>query len=255
MSRRAPRPPSALTPEQRERFDSEPGLAEEAARAALQILGRACFRHLEWEEMMAIAAIGVMEATVSFDPACGSSYRTWAFFKGVHRVLDAAREEAEQHGKTRALVRATVLTYFAQASTSIDLGFETEASLTDKLHDFTDPVLALAMLEVAASRSSAGGEDEIAEREAAERAGDALREVLAELPPDDRRMIDLHFVERIPLTQVAAVMGGDKVSYWVFVRRFHEVMAALRRGLERRGIAEAPPWMEGISGNALGPAG
>ena len=47
-------------------------------------------------------------------------------------------------------------------------------------------------------------------------------------------------------------MGVDNRGYHTFVRRFHEVAAAVRKGLERRGITERPPWIEEVSGHALG---
>lgn len=253
MSPSAP-PPPPLTPAQRALFEKEPGLAEEAAEAGRRALGTASFLHLSWEEMVSIATIGALEATVTWNPTAGSSYRTWGFFAALHAVLDAGRVEHQRYAKTRALLRASAMAFFAQAEVGIDLGVDTEASLTDKLHGFSNSVVGLAMLEVAAARPTTGGEDEVAELEAAARAGDALREVLPEVGSDERRMLELRFGEQRPLTEVAAVMGVDARGYRTFVRRFHAVVAALREGLEKRGIRELPPWREAVSGRALAEA-
>jgi hypothetical protein len=89
------------------------------------------------------------------------------------------------------------------------------------------------------------------EFEAAAVAGDALRAVLPPEGSDERRMLEMHFVERVPLTEVAAAMGVDDSGYRTFVRRFHELLASLRDGLYRRGIMEIPAWREDLSGHAL----
>jgi DNA-directed RNA polymerase specialized sigma24 family protein len=251
MSRPARPGPAELTPAQRALFDGEPGLAEEAALAALKGAGEARFRHLAWEEMVSIASVAAMEATATFDPATGEPYRTWGFFAAVHAVLESWREEGRQYAKARALIRASAMVYFGRASASVDIGFETDGTLTAKLHSFTNPVLGLALEEVAALVPTAGGEDGAAEMLAAARAGEALRAVLPAEGSEERRMLEMHFAQRMPLTEVAAAMGVEGSKYRTFVRRFHEVLASLRDGLRKRGIAEMPSWREGVSGRAL----
>jgi DNA-directed RNA polymerase specialized sigma24 family protein len=251
VSRGAGRPPPKLTPAQRKLFDDEPGLAEEAVGAVFKELGAASFRQFSWEEMVSIATLGALEATATFDPAAGTTYRTWGFFAAVHKVLQSRRQDHTQYAKAKALLYANALLYFGSASAGIALGVDTDASLWGKLHGFTNPVLGLALLEVAAHEPTVGGEHEIVEREAAARAGDALRQVLSGLGSDERTMIEMHFGERKPLTEVAAAMGVDKQGYRTFVRRFHEVLATLREGLARRGMREMPPWREDASGRAL----
>jgi len=248
-------PPPPLTPAQRALFESEPNLAEEAAAAARKTLGAVRFRHLSWEDLVSIAAVGAMEATATFNPATGSSYRTWGFFAAVHAVIDAGRTEHERHAKTRALLRASAMVYFAQAQAAVEIGVDTDASLTDKLHGFSNPVLGLALLEVAAAKPTTGGEGEAVEIEAAARAGDALREALPESGSDERTMIEMRFGKQMPLTEVAAAMGVDERGYRTFVRRFHAAVAAVREGLRQRGIRELPPWREGVSGRALAEVG
>ena len=66
-------------------------------------------------------------------------------------------------------------------------------------------------------------------------------------------MIDMHFVQGLPLTKVAEAMGVDKSKYWTFWRRFHALMASLREGMEARGIERRPAWREDVSGSGLTP--
>jgi hypothetical protein len=249
-------PPTALTPAQRVLFASEPGLPAEAVTAALKGMGERRFRHLPREDMLATAALAAMEAAVTFDPARGLEYRSWAFFAAMHAVMMTGREEHARYARATAMIHAGVLMYFGQASVPADVGFETESSLAEKLHNYTSPVVGLALMELAASRPTSGGEDEEIERLAAARAGAALRAVLPAEGSEERRWLDLHFGQRLPLTQVAAAMGVDTAAgYRTFVRRFHAVLASLREGLERRGIRELPPWRADVSGHALGDGG
>ena len=252
MSRAIVPPAPALTPEQRGRFDDEPGLAEEAVAAALSAMGPARFRHLSRDELLSIASIGAMEAATTFDPTRGDTYRTWGFFAALHAVLEGAREEQRRYAKVIALIRASAMVYFAETDVGVEVGVDTEASVKEKLHGFTNPLLGLALAAVAAAKPETGGQDELIEREAAARAGDALREVLQDLTADERRMIELRFVEEKTLAEVAAAMGVHARGYRTFVRRYHELLASLREGLSARGIREMPPWIEEVSGHTLG---
>jgi DNA-directed RNA polymerase specialized sigma24 family protein len=200
LSRRSspPPPPPPLTPEQRALFESEPDLAEAAVAAAIKDLGKEGFRHLSRDEMLSIATIGAMEAATTFDPASRAKYRTWAFFRALHAVLNASSRERRRHAKTNALLRANVTAYSGRATAEVEIGVDTDASLVDKLHGFSDPVLGLALLEVAAFKPSAGGDDEV---EAAALAGDALRDVLPPVGSAERRMLEMHFAEKMPLSE------------------------------------------------------
>jgi RNA polymerase sigma factor (sigma-70 family) len=252
MSRRAAPPSRALTPEQLALFKSEPLVPEEAVAATLKGMGAALFRHLEREDLRSIATIAVMESTASYDPARGSTYRTWAFFAAVNALLQNGRAEHQRHAKARALVRASVLMYLGRSSLGVDIGVETEETLTAKLHSYTNPVVVLALKEVAAMKPTTGGEDEVGELETAARAGDALREALSHCGAEERRVLEMHFRDGIPLTEVAAALGVDASGYRTFVRRFHDALAALREALAKRGIRERPPWREEVAGEVLG---
>jgi DNA-directed RNA polymerase specialized sigma subunit len=250
VSLRVVPPPSPLTPAQRALFDSEPDLAADAADAAYRELGGACFRHLSRAEMLSIATIAAMEATVTFDPALvGAKYRPWAFFRAMGAVLNAAKREGMQYGKTNALIRAHMMTHFGRATAEVESD-DTDESLTDKLHDFSNPVLGLALAAVAAG-TPAGDVDEVAEVEVAAMAGEALRVVLPPVGSAERRMLEMYFVERKSLAQVATAMGVDERRHKTFARRFDQVLASLRAGLLARGICEMPPWQEDMSGRAL----
>lgn len=198
---------------------------------------------------------------------CGSSFLTaglvflagglvfittgWAFFAAVHALIESVREENKRYARQMTMLRARVLSYFAETDVGVELGVDTEATIAEKLHGMTDPVLGLALAEIATAKTTTGGEDERVELEAAALAGDALRQVLPPAGSEERRMLEMHFVEQRPLTEVAAAMGVDAHGYSSFVRRFHGVLASLRDGLAKRGIKERPPWREEVSGHVL----
>jgi RNA polymerase sigma factor (sigma-70 family) len=245
--------PGPLTPEQRALFDSEPSVAADAAAAACKELGGPGFRHLERDEMLSIATIAAMDAARTFDPALGAArYRAWAFFSAFERVIDAARRDGVQYKKARALVQAHAMAYLRRATVAeVEIGVDTDESLTDKLHDFSNPMLGVAVAAVAAG-TPAGDVDEAAEVEAAAMAGEALRAALPPVGSDERQMLEMHFVRRMSLGQVAAAMGVGERQYCTFTRRFDRALASIRAGLLQRGVYEMPPWRVDVSGRALG---
>jgi len=245
-------PGAPLTPEQRRLFDSEPELPTQAAAAAIKGAGRAAFRHLAFAEMVSIATIGAMEATQVYDPAEGTSYRKYAFFAAVLAVLGEVRREKKGHAKMRAMLRASAMVYFTEVDVDVEIGVDTDESLVAKLNGFSNTILGLAVSHVATMAVPGSfEEDELGEREAAAQAGEALRALLPAPGSAERTVIDLYFVQGLPLTKVAEAMGIDKPRYQTFRRRFHELMASLREGMEARGIDGRAPWREDISGHAL----
>jgi DNA-directed RNA polymerase specialized sigma24 family protein len=241
-----------LTPAELALFQSEPGLPAQAAKEASKAAGMKVFDYLKPGDLAAIAAVGALEATRTYDPAGETPYRAWAYFNAVRAVLDAARWENRAHAKIRALLRASACVYFAGAPVGVDVGFETDASLLEKLHGFTNPVLGLAIAYVATLEPETGGEDEVIAVETAARTGDALRELLPAPGTVQRQVIDLHFVQGLSLAQVAEVLGYEKSAYTTFWRNFQALMSWLRTGLVARGINQRPAWREEVSGRVLG---
>jgi RNA polymerase sigma factor (sigma-70 family) len=67
----------------------------------------------------------------------------------------------------------------------------------------------------------------------------ALESALARLDPRDRLLIKLRFEDDLPMPEVATNLGFP--TRFHAYRRLKEVLGALRRVLERRGIGEAAP--------------
>jgi RNA polymerase sigma factor (sigma-70 family) len=251
MSPRAVPRATGLTPAQWDLYNGEPDLPTKVAAAAVKAMGEVAFRHLSWDDLSQIAAVGVLEATASFDPTRGGEYERYAFFSALGVVLDSARTEHERYTKARALVRASALIYFRDTQLVMEIGCETEESITAKLHGYTSTTVARAMLEVASMKPTTGGVEEAEERRAAARAGEALRAVMPAPGSVERRVLEMHFGLGMPLTEIAAEMGVDGTGYRTFVRRFHDVLEGMGEGLAARGIRERPAWMQGVSGRAL----
>ncbi len=64
-------------------------------------------------------------------------------------------------------------------------------------------------------------------------------------------MLVMHFTENRDLKEIARAFGVDQHGYRTFLRRFHAVLASIRKGLAKRGFEEMPPWHEEVSGRAL----
>ncbi len=173
----------------------------------------------------------------------------------MHAVLHAGRDERARYVKEKALLRATVLQHFATTGEEIELGWDTDEEIRSKLHGFNDSVLGVAVKIVASMDPAESDRDEVAEHEMAARATDALREVMPAPGSPERTMIELRFAKQMPLKDVAQVLGVAPSGYSTFTRRFAEVLARIRGALLRRGITELPPWLDDVSGQALGDDG
>jgi DNA-directed RNA polymerase specialized sigma subunit len=246
---------SRLTPAQRALFDSEPGIAYEAADAAWKAAGPQRWRHLTFDEVVSIATIGALEATATYDSDEALTYRCWAFFSAVHAVFHAGRDERARYVKEKALLRATVLQHYARTGENFEIGWDTEEEIAGKIHGFSDTVVDVAAKIVASMEPAERAVDEVVERETAAAAGDALRELMPEPGSPERAMLEMRFTQHMPLTQVAEAMGVAPSGYSTFVRGFHKLLAKIRAGLKARGITEMPPWLEDVSGQALGDSG
>jgi RNA polymerase sigma factor (sigma-70 family) len=68
----------------------------------------------------------------------------------------------------------------------------------------------------------------------AARTAHALREVLETLPTDDRLLLRMCFEQNLPLASIARVLHLEQKPLY---RRREQVLAALRRALERQGVS------------------
>ncbi len=246
--------PPTLTPRQRARFDEVADVPEKAVPAAIKHYGRRTFRHLSDKAMLSTAVVAVMEAAASYNPTKGSTYRGWAFFSAIRALLEEARDESKRYGRVVAVLRAGLMVHAAQVDERIEIGVDGVDELTAKLHRASDGFYARALLELSASDPPvvSDAEEDRALHEAAVWAGEVLRKALAAFNPPQRTVLHQHFAERKPLTEIAAQMGVPAPRYSTFVRRFHELIAAVGVRLRELGMIELPPWSSELSGTALG---
>lgn len=79
------------------------------------------------------------------------------------------------------------------------------------------------------------------------RVRDSLASALAELPEQDRRMLELHFARGLRISRIGHLFGLKQSSTY---RRMHRILRVLRRKLEARGVGPDGllPAMPGIEG-------
>ena len=65
----------------------------------------------------------------------------------------------------------------------------------------------------------------------------ALHDAVAALPPDEARVVHLHYVEQLPLRQIAEQLG---VSHSTVKRLHRRARTQLRRALASRGVTSFP---------------
>jgi len=79
------------------------------------------------------------------------------------------------------------------------------------------------------------------------RVRDSLASALAELPEEDRRILELHFARGLRISRIGHLLGLRQSSTY---RRMHRILRVLRRKLEARGVSPDGllPAMPGIEG-------
>jgi DNA-directed RNA polymerase specialized sigma subunit len=174
---------------------------------------------------------------------------------GLAVEAEEARDEHKHYGRVLAVLRAGLTIHAVHVDERIEIGVDGVDELTAKLDRAGDGFYARALLELAASDPPvvSDAEEDLALHEAAMWAGDVLRKALASFDDAQRNVLALRFTKRKSLREIATQMGVPPPRYSTFVRRFHDLIAAVGVCLRELGMIDLPPWSSDLSGTALGP--
>jgi RNA polymerase sigma factor for flagellar operon FliA len=208
------------SPEVLSRFHGHLDLVEVIARQLARELGHA----VEFEDLRAMGQQGLLEAARRFDENRGVSFRRYANYRVRGAMLDGVRKSAplprRAHERVRALEAALLVAEAAsedavpsQGPPSVD-PVAAEQKLTEHLADMAT-AMALGLLstpvrgdegEVTALDMSLSPEAAVAEAELRKLVVDAL----ADLPDDERALVQRHYLEGERFDHVAASLGLSK---------------------------------------------
>jgi RNA polymerase sigma factor for flagellar operon FliA len=175
--------------------------------------------HVSYDDLVAMASVGLTEAASRFDPAVGASFKTFAWYRVQGAILDGLRRETALPRAVWARIvalRATASYLEAQAERAAAAKDKAQAATTaDKLREVkaalgairTMYTVSIHQLEPDSFRSTAAPADDALARE---RQKKALTAALEELPEKERALMHKHYVEGKSLLDAGAELGMSK---------------------------------------------
>jgi RNA polymerase sigma factor for flagellar operon FliA len=189
-----------------------------ARRAATLYYGRVR-AHISYDELVAIASVGLTEAANRYDPSLGASFKTFAWYRVQGAIVDGLRKETALPRSVWARIvalRATASYLEAQADRANAAKNQAEAATTaDKLRDVKAALGAIrtmytVSLNEVAPDSLVANEARPEDTLMRERQKKALVAALEELPEKERALMHKHYVEGKTLLDAGAELGMSK---------------------------------------------
>ncbi|WP_437894166.1 sigma-70 family RNA polymerase sigma factor [Sorangium sp. So ce124] len=234
-----------LSAEQRRLVESDPELGRRAVGAIVKRYGMV----MSPDEMLQEAALAVVLAAQSYDPALGPFGR-WAFYKACHAILDAAKVGGK-HEALRRKARAAMLGRLTEGRARGHGALDEEHLLEvfsmgeDPIHKKVASFCNDLVDEALRATWQGAGEGAVARREQAATAVRVLQEAMAGLSETQRTMLALRFQEDAELDVIAARVG---TSSRTMRRRMKELVELLRSRLAAEGVTAMPEWFRGEHG-------
>jgi RNA polymerase sigma factor for flagellar operon FliA len=194
---------------------------------------------LDADDLCSLGHIGLVQAVQVHDPT-GTPFPTYARYAIAWAIFDGLRKEGK-YRYARTAIRKAAAQWLAHEHGTVDVMRATPEGSGNDLDSFVGRVAMAAALDMAARLPQAGGEEEIAERELAERSRAALREALDALNDFDRALVDAVYFRGMLLKEAAAEADLGAAAYRRHQRAVLQRLAALLRA---RGITHTPSPMD-----------
>jgi len=236
-----------LTMEQRELVrKTGHGAVQRAQREARRLHG-ALLSQVSDAQMLTEGTISLAYSAHKFEPSRSEAldrdeaFEAWAFYRAWYAMLDLARDD-RRYGKIKAQMRDAVYQHVSEArGPSEEVSSEAPEEARAQVGAFADGVAMTALARVGLRRPR--GEADMIEREAVERAESALAQVMGELRPEQRRMLEHHFAEGTSLKDIAKVVGK---GYRGVLDDYHALLARMSARLRTLGVHEVPPALTAV---------
>lgn len=206
---------------------SVPGLVERAAYEVCRQYGKL----LPLPELVSLGHVAVVVAAQTYDATYGVAFATWAFYRAIGGMLDGARRERRVRRLAWAARAACAYLGLERHPTEAEMFSASDQELDGQLASLCDGVVG-AMVSGAAAAPDP--EEDVAEREAWAYAVDGLREVLGELRPEQRELLELCYAQDLTLKRAAEVQGKN---YFKLIEDHQALLKILGARLRRRGVA------------------
>jgi hypothetical protein len=236
--------PPTLDSEQYELWASVPDVAQRALDAVIAELGADAP-----DDLYPVAVHGSMEAAASFDATRGVGYAEWAFYFAAYRVWEHL---CEDHGGDKALLsgaRGAMFRFMREHHRFFDAWNDAREGDRRALVEFTDGILFAAVVEMGAPFAIMRGDEDVVVAEGARRAGEAVRQVVGGLRPDQVHLLEQCAARGEPVTRVARRL---EKGYRKVLDDYHELLALCGARLgSLLGSKGLPHWHPDLSGQVF----
>jgi RNA polymerase sigma factor FliA len=178
--------------------------------------------HVAFDEVLALAAAGLAEAAVRFDPARGASFATFAWYRVRGTIIDGLRRSTQLPRRTWARLLA-----LRAASDHPEPPGEAERGAAHPIAAVQ--TMYLLSLDALRDRGFDAAGDAPAPSDGLDRARTAarLRDAIARLPDNQRAIVTKHYFEGKNLLEAGAELGLSKS----WASRLHAQAVARLRAL------------------------
>ena len=208
--------------------------------AIAQKIKKSLPQHVELEELIGFGTLGLVEAAERFDARRGVSFSTFSYYRIRGAVYDGLRQMGFASRSSGYYVRfsANANDYLQSATDDSPPSAANSATLDDDIAQTQNiigdliPIYLLSLDEesVAEIIDPQHLPEFVAEQR---QVGRIMHELIAELPPNERELIDNLYFKDLKTVEIATQMGFDKS----WISRLHKrIIQRLRQKLVERGI-------------------
>jgi RNA polymerase sigma factor FliA len=181
------------------------------------------------DDVIGAAELGLVEAAQNFDPSRGVLFKTFAYYRIRGAIYDALRKMGWLKGEPKLRFEAGANEYLKDYTQAASGEAVPASTAYGELQQLTSTVLTSYMLSLdglkyeVADHNTISAEDSLVERDAQQQ----LKDALAQLPENNRRLIEQYYFQDVTLEQIGRGMGLSKS--WVC--RLHAKSLEMLRGL------------------------
>lgn len=207
---------------------TENALVEQYLPLVRSVLGRLLMslpEHVDHDDLNSAGLVGLLQALRNYDPACGSSFETYARLRIRGAMLDELRrmdwvprtvhEKARRIQKTMAQLEQKLgrMPTDAEVAQALNLSGSQYSELLDEIRPATFVCLDAANVTENGEVHSLSevisdpGENGPVEQTCRNELKELILQRLQQLPANQRRVLALYYVEDLHLREIAEVMG------------------------------------------------
>jgi RNA polymerase sigma factor for flagellar operon FliA len=164
------------------------------------------------DDVIGAAELGLVEAARSFDPSRGVLFKTFAYYRIRGAIYDALRKMGWLRGEPRQRFEERANEYLKDYTAAAASGSSTASAESEELRQLTSGVVTSFMLSLDASDmevadpATVSAEEQLIQSEARTR----LKEALAQLPEDNRLLIEQYYYGDATLEEIGGRLGFSK---------------------------------------------